>query len=72
VLPLRLTHALLADLVAARRPTVSTALSELANKGLVRSSEDRWLLFGEPPGELLGVTAKSPGADVSFHAASTS
>ena len=30
VLRLRLTHALLADLVAARRPTVTTALSELA------------------------------------------
>ena len=29
VLRLRLTHAVLADLVAARRPTVTTALSEL-------------------------------------------
>jgi hypothetical protein len=52
-LPLRLTHNVLADLAAARRPTVTTALSELANSDLVRAVEDGWLLFGEPPGELL-------------------
>ncbi|HWC84903.1 MAG TPA: Crp/Fnr family transcriptional regulator [Solirubrobacteraceae bacterium] len=52
-LPLRLTHALLADLVTARRPTVSSALSELAERGLVRPVGDAWLLTGEPPGELL-------------------
>ncbi len=48
-LPLKLTHALLADLVAARRPTVTSALSDLTRKGLVRQAEDGWLLFGEPP-----------------------
>jgi CRP/FNR family transcriptional regulator, cyclic AMP receptor protein len=53
VLPLRLTHAVLADLVGARRPTVSTALSELARWNLVHSVADGWLLLGEPPGELL-------------------
>lgn len=49
VVPLRLTHAMLADLVAARRPTVTSALSELARKGVVRSSDDGWLLFGSAP-----------------------
>jgi CRP/FNR family transcriptional regulator, cyclic AMP receptor protein len=53
VLKLRLTHAVLADLVAARRPTVTTALSELARRGLVRSDGETWLLHGEAPGELL-------------------
>jgi len=53
VLRLRLTHAVLADLVAARRPTVTTALSELARRGLVRTDGETWLLSGEPPGELL-------------------
>ncbi len=53
ILPLRLTHTVLADLVAARRPTVSTAVSELARRDLVRSVDDGWLLLGEPPGELL-------------------
>jgi CRP/FNR family cyclic AMP-dependent transcriptional regulator len=52
-LPLSLTHAVLADLVAARRPTVTTALSELSRQGLIVSATHGWLLFGEPPGELL-------------------
>ena len=53
VVPLRLTHYVLADLVAARRPTVSAGLGELAERGLVRALDDGWLLSGEPPGELL-------------------
>lgn len=52
VLPLRLTHTLLAELVAARRPTVTSALSELARRGLVRATANQWVLLGEPPGEL--------------------
>jgi CRP/FNR family transcriptional regulator, cyclic AMP receptor protein len=53
ILPLRLTHTVLADLVAARRPTVSTTLAELARRGLVEQVDDGWLLLGGPPGELL-------------------
>lgn len=53
VVPLRLTHYVLADLVAARRPTVSAGLGELAERGLVHLLDDGWLLSGEPPGELL-------------------
>jgi CRP-like cAMP-binding protein len=49
--PLRLTHTVLADLVAARRPTVTTALSELGRQGLVRAVDDGWLLAGDPPGD---------------------
>jgi CRP/FNR family transcriptional regulator, cyclic AMP receptor protein len=52
-LPLGLTHTVLADLVAARRPTVTTALTELSRQGLVTSAGSGWLLSGEPPGELL-------------------
>ena len=55
LLPVRLTHAVLADLVAARRPTVTSALSELTRLGVVRFTDDGWLLAGEPPGELLDV-----------------
>jgi len=54
VVPLRLTHSILAELVAARRPTVTSALSELGREGLVRSVPEGWLLSGEPPGELNG------------------
>ncbi len=45
-----LTHALLADLVAARRPSVTTALRALAEDGSVTSAGDAWLLAGGPPG----------------------
>jgi CRP/FNR family cyclic AMP-dependent transcriptional regulator len=50
LVPVRLTHALLADLVAARRPTVSGALSALSRRGLVRQLDEGWLLLGKPPG----------------------
>jgi hypothetical protein len=53
VIRLPLTHSVLADLVAARRPTVTSALSELAKRGLLRLVDRTWLLSGEPPGELL-------------------
>jgi CRP/FNR family cyclic AMP-dependent transcriptional regulator len=55
-LPIRLTHGVLADLVAARRPTVTTALSELSRQGLVQPVADGFLLAGQPPGELVGIT----------------
>jgi CRP-like cAMP-binding protein len=53
VLRLRLTHTVLADLVAARRPTVTTALSELARQGLVRTDGETWILPEEAPSDLL-------------------
>jgi hypothetical protein len=56
IVPLRLTHAMLAELVAARRPTVSSALASLAREGRVRLLENAWLLSGEPPGELRSIT----------------
>jgi CRP/FNR family cyclic AMP-dependent transcriptional regulator len=63
LLPVSLTHTVLADLVAARRPTVTSALSELARQGLVISQDgDGWLLTGQPPGELLELQAVDVGA----------
>jgi CRP/FNR family cyclic AMP-dependent transcriptional regulator len=53
LLPLRLTHNVLADLVAAQRPTVTSAMSELSRRGLIRGVDEGWLLPGEPPGEAL-------------------
>lgn len=66
LLPLRLTHTVLADLVAARRPTVSSALSDLARRGVIRNARSGWLLTGDPPGELLQlapVQLRQPLAD---------
>lgn len=56
-LPVRLTHATLAELVAARRPTVTKALGELAERSLVSWTGDHWLLRGSPPSELEAVAA---------------
>ena len=53
VLRLRLTHTVLADLVAARRPTVTTALSELTRRGLVKTDGENWVLSGDAPAELI-------------------
>ena len=53
VLPLRLTHTALAELVAARRQTVTSALSDMTRRGLLRPNGEGWLLFGEPPVALL-------------------
>ncbi len=47
-----LTHATLADLVAARRPTVTKALGELAERETVIWTGQDWLLPGHPPAEL--------------------
>jgi len=62
VLPLHLTHTVLADLVAARRPTVTSSLTELARQGLVEPLRRGWLLLGEPPGELLEFEPVQVGA----------
>jgi CRP-like cAMP-binding protein len=62
--PLPLTHAVLADLVAAQRQTVSKALGELAARGRVVWTGDAWLLSGGPPAELAEVDAVDTGGAV--------
>jgi len=50
-IPLTLSHRMLGQLVGARRPTVSTAISDLAaREELVRRGDGTWLLKGEPVG----------------------
>ena len=61
--PLRLTHSILADLVSARRPSVSTCLAELARRGVVQRDGREWLLRGDPPGELLQLQPIRVAAD---------
>jgi len=58
--PLVLSHRLIGELVGARRPTVSTALAELARDGqLGRRDDGTWLLTGEPV-----AMPAAPAADV--------
>jgi CRP/FNR family cyclic AMP-dependent transcriptional regulator len=54
--PVHLTHTILAELVAARRPTVSAALGALEQTGAIDRSPGGWMLIGSPPGELGAVT----------------
>jgi hypothetical protein len=50
-IPMALSHRMLAQLIGARRPTVSTALGELADRGeVLRRDDGTWLLLGEPIG----------------------
>jgi CRP/FNR family cyclic AMP-dependent transcriptional regulator len=49
-LRLRLTHEVISHLVAARRPSVSAALTRLAKRGVLRRDGGEWLLSGPPPG----------------------
>jgi hypothetical protein len=57
----RLTHAILADLVAAQRPTVSAGLAALEQSGALDQVAGGFLLYGGPPGELEAVPAARSG-----------
>jgi CRP-like cAMP-binding protein len=52
VLELRLTHQQLAELVAAQRPSVSTALSRLRAEGRIDYGRSSFVLCGDLPGEI--------------------
>ena len=65
VVPLALTHRILGQLIGARRPTVSTALGELAERGeLIRRSDGSWLLRGQPPEALTRPSARRRAQDL--------
>jgi len=49
---LPLTHELISELAGARRPSVSSALSRLVDKGLIERHDAGWILHGEPPGAI--------------------
>jgi len=58
--PLALSHRLLAQLVGARRPTVSTALGELRRNGaLTRRDDGTWVITGDPVGLPTGEAARA-------------
>jgi CRP-like cAMP-binding protein len=61
LLPLRLSHSVLADLIVAQRPSVTGGLGKLAAQGHVRRMDEGWLLCGGPPGELLELQDVSVG-----------
>jgi CRP/FNR family cyclic AMP-dependent transcriptional regulator len=57
---LPITHAQLADMIAAQRPSVSIALGRLQARDIaVRTERHRWLLPGEPPPILSSLARQS-------------
>jgi CRP-like cAMP-binding protein len=59
-LQLPLTHEMLSHLVAAKRPSVTTALGHLTAQGVIsRRGDGTWLLHGEPPSQLERVPTKT-------------
>jgi CRP-like cAMP-binding protein len=58
LVPIKLTHSVLAELVAAQRPTVSAALSLLERDRRITRTGAGWTLHGTAPGE---PQASSPG-----------
>lgn len=59
-LPVRLTHTVLADLLAARRPTVTTAMRALERDGKVARANGSVVLRRAPPGELGRLEGPAP------------
>ncbi len=49
LVPFRLTHGVIADLVGARRPSVTTAIANLQSCSDLERIEEGWLLSGDPP-----------------------
>jgi CRP-like cAMP-binding protein len=52
LVPIKLTHSVLAELVAAQRPTVSAALALLERDHQITRTGAGWTLHGAAPGEL--------------------
>jgi CRP/FNR family transcriptional regulator, cyclic AMP receptor protein len=52
VIPVHLTHQLLASLISAQRPTVTSALAQLTERGLIsRNDAGHFVMHGGPPTE---------------------
>jgi CRP-like cAMP-binding protein len=60
--PVPLTHSLLGELVGARRPSVSTALSKLSDEGILVRRDHGWRLSGSVPPEYDALRAASVAA----------
>jgi hypothetical protein len=60
---LPVTHSVLASVVGARRPSVTTALGRLQDQGLIaRLPDGAWLLHGSPPEDYAALEAQAAQA----------
>jgi CRP/FNR family cyclic AMP-dependent transcriptional regulator len=63
LVPLTVTHDVLAQLVCAQRPTVTSALQRLSKRGVLLRRRDRtWVLDPEPPRTVKGRLTAPSGA----------
>jgi CRP-like cAMP-binding protein len=59
-IPVPLTHCLLAELVGARRPSVSTVVSRLQSRGLLIQEPGGWRISGTVPPEYAALHESAP------------
>ena len=60
IVPLRLSHSDIAELIGSRRPSVSSRLAILGRERVIERRADRtWLLRGEPPAHVRDVSARA-------------
>ena len=59
-MPVHLTHQTLASLISAQRPTVTSALATLTERGLISRTDGLVVLHGEPPTEFRHLRAALP------------
>ena len=60
IVPLRLSHSDIAELIGSRRPSVSSRLAILGRERVIERRADRtWLLRGEPPAQVRDVRARA-------------
>lgn len=62
LVPLQIPHAVMAELIGARRPSVTVAVRRLQARGLVARLQDGYLLVGDPPMWEEAVPDAAPGA----------
>ena len=71
VLSMQLTHGVLAGIIGARRPSVTTALGRLEQEGLLERRKDgSWLLPGPPPRDFLRLRANAGASEEPLEGAS--
>jgi hypothetical protein len=64
VIPLKLSHGDLAELIGSQRPSVSSRLATLAARGQVIRRDDRtWMLCGDPPSEVRDMRARAQDSE---------
>lgn len=69
IVPLKLSHRMLGQLVGAQRPSVTTALRDLVRDGSVtRRGDGTWLLQGDPPETFARLRAATAAERTSAHA----